>query len=230
MAATTERKRRTVGSNGTNRVPEDTTSNVVIQAPRMRVAAFKIRGTSPLVMHNFSQKSRKEMMDKMAAGSQAKSKKVRTPRDYDDDFEKAKHVSTAGWYGIPAKAFSCAMISSCKIASFVMTRAKISVFIEADGYDVSDGTPLVRMESPNEPERVEHYVRPEKGGTDIRVRPMWREWSVSLRVRWDEDILSAADITNLLMRAGMQVGILEGRADSRKSNGMGWGFFELVQD
>ena len=35
------------------------------------------------------------------------------------------------------------------------------------------------------------------------------------------------DVTNLLMRVGQQVGIGEGRPDSKNSAGMGWGTFNV---
>jgi hypothetical protein len=56
---------------------------------------------------------------------------------------------------------------------------------------------------------------------------MWDEWHAFVRVRHDSDMFSAADITNLMVRVGMQVGIGEGRPDSKNSAGMGWGTFDL---
>jgi hypothetical protein len=50
-----------------------------------------------------------------------------------------------------------------------------------------------------------------------------------LNMRWDADQFSADDIINLLMRVGLQVGIGEGRYDSKKSAGLGWGGFEVIQ-
>lgn len=66
------------------------------------------------------------------------------------------------------------------------------------------------------------------GVADIRWRPMWEQWSAKVRVRWDANQFSAQDVVNLLSRAGMQVGIGEGRPDSKASNGMGWGMFEVL--
>ena len=39
--------------------------------------------------------------------------------------------------------------------------------------------------------------------------------------------LARTDVTNLMQRVGMQVGIGEGRPDSRDSAGLGWGTFRL---
>jgi hypothetical protein len=56
---------------------------------------------------------------------------------------------------------------------------------------------------------------------------MWRAWSADITLRWDADQLTLVDVANLLDRAGLQVGIGEGRADSKKSTGMGWGSFKV---
>ena len=103
------------------------------------------------------------------------------------------------------------------------------IFIEADGFDKDDQTPLVKI-TKGSPVYCEHYVRNETGVVDLRARPMWREgWEAIVRIRFDADQFTAEDIANLLSRTGLQVGIGEGRPDSKKSCGMGWGLFELKE-
>jgi hypothetical protein len=202
------------------------TQTVQISPPNIQTAAFKISGTAPYVQARFSAKAMKMMAEKMAAGSTAKGKRAKAARDFDEDFRQAMHMSTDGWHGIPAGAFRQAMISACRLVGFKMTLAKLSVFVEADGIDAIDGIPLVKLEGT--PERVDMAVRNATGVADIRVRPMWREWSAIVRVSYDADQFTLTDVTNLLMRVGMQVGIGEGRPDSRESAGLGWGTFEIV--
>jgi hypothetical protein len=198
---------------------------VQIAAPKLRTAEFKLIGVTPFVQLRFSQKSMNAMMDKMKAGSQSKGKKVREARDFNDDFIQAQHISTEGWNGVPAGAFRAGMISACRLVGFKMTLAKLSVFIEADGFDKVDGVPLVKIEGTPEPNTM--AVRNATGVADIRCRPMWKEWSIKLRVKYDEDQFSLQDVSNLLSRVGQQVGIGEGRNDSRMSAGLGWGCFKL---
>jgi hypothetical protein len=202
-----------------------TNAQVAITAPNMQIASFRIVGTAPYIQLRFSEKAINAMKEKMRAGSQAKKGAKRPPRDFDDDYRQAFHISTDGWYGIPASAFRSAMISACRLVGFQMVKAKLAVFVEADGMDKADGTPLVKIEG--EPEHVEHHVRNTTGGPDIRVRPMWREWVVNLTVRYDADMFSLADVANLLARAGLQVGVGEGRPDGKRSAGMGWGMFRI---
>lgn len=198
---------------------------VQIAAPRLRVAEFKLIGTAPYVQLRFSQKAMNAMMDKMKGGTQSKSKKIREARNFDDDFIQAQHISEEGWVGIPAGSFRAAMISACRLVGFKMTLAKLSLFIIADGIDKVDGVPLVKINGTPEPNIM--AVRNQTGVADIRCRPMWKEWSIKLRIQFDEDQFSLTDISNLLMRVGMQVGLGEGRPDSRESTGLGWGLFKL---
>ena len=201
------------------------TEAVTISAPRIRNAEFTLTGTAPYMQARFGEKALNKMMATQEAGSQSKGKKVREARDFNVDYEAAKHISTEGWCGVPAGAFRTACIDVCRLVGFKMTLAKLSIFIEPDGFDKIDGTPLVRLQGT--PEKNVSGVRNANGNLDLRTRPMWRKWSVKLHVKFDEDQFSLADISNLLARAGIQCGIGEGRPNSRMSTGIGFGTFKI---
>lgn len=200
---------------------------VQITPLRQRVLHVTIRGTSPLMILRFSKKAENKMIETHKAGSQARSKRVREARNFEDDCEQAKYVSRDGWNGIPADAFRCALIESCRLVGFKMTMAKMGAFVEADGYDKFDGRPLIQIHSDEPPEMSIMPVRNASGVMDLRARPMWREWHCNLRIRFDLDMFSVQDIANLLVRAGAQNGIGEGRVNSKNSAGMGYGAFEV---
>jgi len=203
------------------------TKALEIKAPRFEIVEFKIEGTAPLVQHKFSAKARNQIIKTQEAGSQAKGKKQREPKDFEEVYRGAMHVAKDGWLGVPAGAFRNAMISACRTVGYKMTHAKLAAFVLADGFESDDGTPLVRIYG--EPEKHTTYARNDNGSVDIRVRPMWKEWRLKLRVRYDADMFSAEDVANLIMRVGMQVGIGEGRPDSKNSAGMGWGTFSIAE-
>lgn len=198
----------------------------VIKKPNMRTVAVKIRGKL-YVQNKFGGDQKRGIHEKQELGHQGTKGGKRPPKNFQALYENAKHKTKEGWCGIPAPAFRNGMISACKIIGFHMTKAKLAVFIEEDGYDAEDGTPLVKI-TKGAPEYFETYVRNETGVVDLRARPLWREWEATVRVRFDADMFSASDIANLMARVGLQVGIGEGRADSKSSNGMGWGTFEVV--
>lgn len=205
------------------------TNVVQIKAPNMQSATFRIIGTAPLVQAKFSQKAKEMMMATQAAGSQARSKKNREAKDFDAVCDGSVHYSREGWVGIPAGAFRAAMISACRLVGFKMTLAKLSLFVVADGFDRDEGTPLVKLLA-GKYKRVDLHVRNATGVIDIRSRPMWEEWQADVQIRWDGDQFSLTDVSNLLSRVGEQVGLCEGRPDSKSSAGMGWGTFRLASE
>lgn len=201
---------------------------VQISPPNIQVAEFRIVGTAPYVQNKFSHKAKQTIRATHEAGSTARSKKKREARDFEADYEAAQHRSKEGWLGIPAPAFRNALIDACRLVGFKMTHAKLAVWADKDGIDPEDGTPLVRIEG--EPEMHVGTVRNQSGVVDLRARPMWKEWAATLRLHYDADQFSLLDITNLLHRVGLQVGIGEGRPNSKSSNGMGWGTFEIASE
>lgn len=204
--------------------------SLLITPPKLVEATFLIEGMSPLCINRFSQKAKEQMMEKQRQGSQAKKGKKRDPKDFDECYQQARHRSAEGWDGIAASAFRNAMISACRLVNFKMTLAKLSFFVVADGFDKDDSTPLVRIIK-GEPRRVDALVKNETGVADIRPRPVWEPgWRMKVRVRFDADQFSLEDVTNLMARAGAQVGIGEGRADSKTSAGIGYGEFQIVNE
>jgi len=199
----------------------------VIKPANIVRTTLRIRGTAPLVINNFSFKARQKMMADMATPKSAKkAKSERPPRDYQEDFMQARHISADGWDGIACPAFRAAMIDACRTVGLVMTKAKMSVFVIADGFDRADGTPLVKIIG-GDPERAESLVRNDNGSADIRIRPMWREWAANVTVEFDADMITPESVVNLLDRAGRQVGVGEGRPFSKNSVGQGWGTFTV---
>ena len=219
-------KTKAAGVNRLNGSDKPAPKASIIAAPNLQAGLFHIYGTAPYVQNKFSGTKRKQMLAAQMS-TKATSRKAKDPRDPDADYLGAQHLTKDGKHGIPAPAFRAAMISACRVAGFQMTKAKLSVFVIADDLDFDDGTPLVFINGV--PEMHEAAVRLESGVASIAFRPMWREWSADVKIQWDGDQFSQQDVVNLLERAGNQVGIGEGRHDSRKSIGMGWGTFTLIQ-
>jgi hypothetical protein len=200
---------------------------VVITPPDIRIIELQIEGTAPLVINKFSAKAKEIMMATQMAGSTAKSKKNREAKDFEELYNGARHVSTEGWDGIHAASFRNAAISACRAAGFVMTKAKLAIFVEPDGFDADDMTPLVRI-TKGEPQMVISPCRNATGVIDLRPRPTYFPWAANLRIKYDSGILTDSDVVNLIARVGMQVGIGEGRPDSKQSAGVGNGLFRIL--
>lgn len=202
---------------------------VTIKPPNFGTATFELRGVAPLVVHRFSAKTKNEMKQKMETGKAAGNKKNREAKSTDTTYQEARYISREGWDGVHAGAFRNALISACRLVGYKMTLAKLSLFVLADGWDKQEPQiPLVRIYG--EPVKQEDMARVETGQPYVTVRAAYHDWRIKLRVRWDADQFTLPDVANLLSRVGLQVGIGEGRPDSKRSAGMGWGLFEIAND
>jgi hypothetical protein len=218
------------GKVAVNRVKEAAVSasskTVSIPAPKMQTAKFSIVGNAPLVIHRFSVKTKNEMLHKMEAGSTGKSKKVREALDKEQKFNDARYISPEGWDGFNAASIRAAMISACRLVNFKMTLAKMSVFVIQDGWDKDEPEiPLIKIHG--EARLLESMARVETGQPYVTIRPCYDKWSAEITIRFDTEQFTIQDVANLLSRVGAQVGIGEGRPDSKHSAGMGWGTFDV---
>jgi len=208
------------------KVKSEVKKTVTISAPKIKTATFEIVGVAPLVIHRFSAKTKNEMKLKMETGKAASSKKKREAKDTDDIYQESRYISKDGWDGFHAGAIRAALISACRLVGFKMTLAKLSIFVEADGWDAQEPQiPLIRIYG--KPQKQEDMARVETGQPYVTVRAAFYDWSAKVKIRFDADQFTIDDIYNLLYRVGSQVGIGEGRPDSKKSCGMGWGLFDV---
>lgn len=199
-----------------------------IKPVKFQRACYQLIGMPdvPLVIHRFSSKLKNEMRTKMTQGKSASSKKNREAKDMDAAFEDARYRNKEGWDGFHAGALRKALISACRLVSFKMTLAKLSIFVEKDGVDRDEPQiPLIRIYG--EATKQEDMARVETGQPYVTVRAAYHDWKSYATIRWDSDQFTLEDITNLLARVGQQVGIGEGRPDSKNSAGMDWGLFEI---
>lgn len=205
---------------------------LVILKPNMKVGQFKIVGTAPLVQHKFSAKARMAIKltheQKDEKGDTATAKKPKkAPRNFKQEYLDAMHVGEDGKQGFPCTAIRAALIRACSTAGYVMTKAKMSLFCLTDTLDAEEGVGLFYFKG--KPEQHEGMVRLAKGVCSIAVRPMYRVWSATLNLKWDDDQFHMQDVVNLLIRAGETVGIGEGRPFSKDSSGNGWGTFRVLE-
>jgi hypothetical protein len=210
---------------------QKTKSVVQITPPNIQTAAFTIEGLTPLVQHRFSVKAKQGMIEKVEEGSKpSKGKNKHAATDTDDIYNAARYISTEGWDGFNVSAIRCAIIRACSLVNFKMTLAKLSVWVLADGRDKFEPEfGLIRIYG--KPRKLESVVRvPSTGASMVAFRPIYDEWKAKIRLQFDADQFSLSDVTNLLARAGAQVGIGEGRNSSPDSAGMGWGSFHIVNE
>lgn len=169
---------------------------------------------SPLVQHQWSEKSMREMREKQA-GRKTKSREVRDPVA---EYEAAKCLTEDGAPGVSVLAIKSAIISAAhKDLGIEKTLVRKALFIRGDRLQT---VPLIDYA---EPYMREDTVRVGMGSTDLRYRPCYDYWACKLRIEYDASLLRVEDILNLINRAGFGVGICERRPEK----GGDWGRFRL---
>jgi hypothetical protein len=207
---------------------ESPSAVVRIKAPNMQRVKLEIEGITHLMLNRFSSKAQQQIKATQEAGSVSRGKRTRAPKDFEALYHEARHISEDGWDGFAASAIRNGSISACRTVDFKMTHAKLAIFVEADGYDRADGTPLVKL-TKGKPSMDIGPARNDNGSIDLRARPKWEPgWRAVLTIRYDADMFGREDIVNLISRLGLQVGIGEGRPDSRNSAGTGNGMFQVL--
>lgn len=184
----------------------------------IREVTIPIVGISPLIVHAWSEKSKRMIADKQAG--KAKNKK-HEPRIAEEEMEQAKHHSPEGWEGFPAAGFKAAMIRGAKIIGMVMKDTQTSFFIKAD----CEETQLVRIHG--DARMRTDMVRVGMGSSDIRYRPEYPTWYAELTIEFNSGVISLDQIFQLVKAAGYSCGIGEMRPEKGKFN---FGRFKLASE
>lgn len=193
---------------------------IEITPPHFQTITLRAIGASPLMMHRFPEKARKQIEEKQTAKDATRAK--RQPKDYDREFNDAKYVSTAGWEGIPTRMFRASMINACRLVNgLTMTLAKDVIRVDGHGRDRNDSESLIRIHGKSV--RDTRPVRLESGVADMRNRPRYDDWYCDVSISFDADKLTANDVANLFARAGLQIGIGELRPHGANSFGGDFG-------
>lgn len=181
-----------------------------------RIAAEKLRvpiiGTAPLIVHRWSQKAKQQMLD--AQQGRKTPKQVRDPeRDYEESLYR-----TDNGYGFPVIAFKAATVSAGRFfgKSVPMTVVRQSLFMT--GVPSADRSEILTPIH-GEPKMREDMVRVGVGGTDLRYRGEFLDWTAELEVTYVASMLSRDSVLSLIDAGGMGVGVGEWRPEKKGQNG-----------
>lgn len=198
--------------------------SIEIPKPDVRQLELTLIGDRRLVIHRWSEKARREMLDKQMGKARAK----KSPKVPEEDFKASLYVHTDGWYGFPANGFKQSAVGACRyVEGITMVMARGCIFVEPDGED-AEGVDLVRIEGDG-PHMREDMVRISMGTSDIRYRGEFRKWRANIRVRYNANIITPEQLINLFNLAGMHCGIGEGRPSAPKTT-MDWGMFHVATE
>lgn len=182
-------------------------SEATIQIDKIGAETIRvpILGTTPLIVHRFSEKAKRQMLDNMQGR-----KSPKEPKNPDAEYQAAFYRLKDGNPGFPVIAFKAATVGGARFYSGVtMTALKQFIFLQGEVGD--DGRALCRIEG--EPRMREDVVTVGRGGTDLRYRPEFPEWSTTLDVTYVTSALTRGSVLSLIDAGGMGVGVGEWRPE-----------------
>ena len=204
-----------------------------IKKPDIVKAVVTIVGDTPLLVHAWSDKAKKEMLD--AQQKKRVDKKARAIRDPFAEFMEAAYwitpkpeestveafesaIRNGAKFGFPVVAIKKAALSACYRAGLIPNQAGMrSVFRIAAVDGVGNGAgELAVIESDEPPQLREDPVK--VGGisktSDLRYRPQFNNWRIKLLVTLiDVGTFDMASVINAIDLGGMMNGIGEWRTE-----------------
>lgn len=187
-----------------------------------------IKGITPLIVNQFDEKSKRQIIE-----SQMKKTRIKEIRNPMEEFMRAfywltkmpeefteesfaKALKEGARFGFPSKGLKASIVSGAYRNG--ATKDKVSLngafFIPDEFVEIKYEEVVMRTD----------YVRIARGGTDMRFRPEFRDWSITFNIIYTSNIYSIEEIVNFINLGGFSCGLGEMRADK----GGNFGSYEVV--
>ena len=176
--------------------------SVEFELPRLNLQRMEVTliGDTPLITHRWSEKAKKEMLDKQMKKAK-QSKEAKNPKQ---DYEDSLYKLDDGKFGFPVIAFKAAAVTACtSIGGITKVAARQAFHIDGE-YATIEGAP---------PKMREDMVKIGMGTADLRYRPEFFPWWTRLTVIHNANLMSPEQILNMLNTAGFGVGVGEWRPE-----------------
>lgn len=213
----------------------------------MQLMKVKIKGTAPIIFHRWDEKAKLMLLKIQQKDPSAKKREIRNPKD---EYLRSFYKDSAGNIAWPTLNIKQAMVDAARnIEGVTMTLLKGAVFTLGDTNGLTPvlvddkpvqiaGDPIELAEDqriggvighdPKNPkiQMREDMVRVGMGSADLRYRGQLQDWSMEFIIKWNDDVLTNAQVLNLLNTAGFSCGLGEWRPQCSGDKGT----FEVAQD
>lgn len=183
----------------------------------VRQVVVAVRGLSPVILHRWSEKARKDMLDR----SMKKTVK-REPKDPEKEFKQSVYRLDDGRIGFPADGFKAAMVRGAKHLGLVMTDMRTGFFVHGE-YSSKENREIVALDG--ELIMREDPVPIQRSGAEMRYRGQLNNWTTDLHISFNRAVVTEDYIVNMIEAAGYGVGI----GDWRPERNGTFGRFEVVK-
>lgn len=211
-------------------MPAKNVETIEIKPIEIQKTTIRVVGDTPLIMHAWSEKAKREILDKQMKKTKASAKQAKSPvEDFirsmywlegfpeemsEDGFEEA--IRKGARFGFPVTAFKQAAISAAYRMGW--TKDKMSMrgafFIDGDEnqmVEIFSDVPVIR----------EDMVKVGMGTADIRFRGEFRNWYADLTIIYNKNgQYSLEQIINIINAGGYVCGIGEWRPERDGQYGM----------
>ena len=206
------------------------TEVIEIRPIEIKKVTIRIVGDTPLIMHAWSEKAKRMMLEAQMGIAKGKKKEAKNPVDdfirsmywltpmpedgTMESFEEA--IANGARFGFPVTAFKQAAIS----AAYRMGWAKDKMSMRGAFFIDSDENGMIEIHS-NTPEMREDMVKVGMGTADIRYRGEFKNWYADLTISYNANgQYSLENIVNIINAGGYVCGVGEWRPERDGQNGM----------
>ena len=206
------------------------TEVIEIRPIEIKKVTIRIVGDTPLIMHAWSEKAKRMMLEAQMGIAKGKKKEAKNPADdfirsmywltpmpedgTMESFEEA--IANGARFGFPVTAFKQAAIS----AAYRMGWAKDKMSILGACFIDSDENGMIEIHS-DTPEMREDMVKVGMGTADIRYRGEFKNWYADLTISYNANgQYSLENIVNIINAGGYVCGVGEWRPERDGQNGM----------
>lgn len=206
------------------------TVEVAIKPIEMQTVEITIKGDTPLIMHAWSEKAKKMMLEAQQGKAKGKKKEIKNPvEDFinsmywlteppteptEEAYEKA--ITEGAKFGFPITAFKQAAISAAYRMGWVKDKMGLrgAFFIESsygEMVEIKSDAPIMR----------EDMVKIGMGTADLRYRGEFKNWTATFKVKYNVNgQFSLENIINIINAGGTICGVGEWRPERDGQNGM----------
>lgn len=206
------------------------TEVIEIRPIEIKKVTVRVVGDTPLIMHAWSEKAKRMMLEAQMGIAKGKKKEVKNPADdfirsmywltpmpedgTVESFEEA--IANGARFGFPVTAFKQAAIS----AAYRMGWAKDKMSMRGAFYIDSDENGMIEIHS-DTPEMREDMVKVGMGTADIRYRGEFKNWYADLTISYNANgQYSLENIVNIINAGGYVCGVGEWRPERDGQYGM----------
>lgn len=206
------------------------TEVIEIRPIEIKKVTIRIVGDTPLIMHAWSEKAKRMMLEAQMGVAKGKKKEAKNPVDdfirsmywltpmpedgTMESFEEA--IENGARFGFPVTAFKQAAIS----AAYRMGWAKDKMSMRGAFFIDSDENGMIEIHS-DTPEMREDMVKVGMGTADIRYRGEFKNWYADLTISYNANgQYSLENIVNIINAGGYVCGVGEWRPERDGQNGM----------